>query len=169
MGPMSVRVRNAERMMTRARAVRKGIEFEFADGFRGVVPFSELPGTAAAPSLLAEIQLPSPYLAVLRTRLGETIELPWDFVRHFCDASYKPRMEAVAAAGREALGNRIRQAREEAGLTQEALAARAGIGRATLVRIEKGEQSPRYRTLVSLAEALGYPLHKLLVDEETPR
>ena len=73
---------------------------------------------------------------------------------------------AVALAGRQSIGVKIRQLRESAGLTQEALAQAAGIGRVTLVRIEKGEQSPRYETLVALARALGQPIQELVAGEE---
>lgn len=53
-------------------------------------------------------------------------------------------------------------------MTQEHLAAAAGIGRVTLVRIERGEQSPRYGTLVALAEALGCPMATLLETGHLP-
>ena len=111
---------------------------------------------------LASIELPNPYQAVLRNSRGETIDLPWDFARHYCDASYRPRVEAIGAAGRQSIGSRIRRLREAARLTQEELATAAGIGRVTLVRIENGEQSPRYETLVALAGALGRPVAELL-------
>ncbi len=64
------------------------------------------------------------------------------------------------------LGTRIRELREARNLTQEALADAAGIGRVTLVRIENGEQSPRFETLVALAQALGRPIQELLVGGE---
>jgi len=47
-------------------------------------------------------------------------------------------------------------------MTQEELATAAGIGRVILVRIENGELSPRYETLVALAGALGHPVVELL-------
>ena len=53
------------------------------------------------------------------------------------------------------MGDRVRQMRMGAGMTQGQLATAAGIGRITLVRLEKGEQSPRYETLVAIARALG--------------
>ena len=114
---------------------------------------------------MRSVELPNPYEVVLHTVAGETGELPWDFVRHYCDDSYRPRVEAVALAGRQSIGARIRQLRESAKLTQEALAQVAGIGRVTLVRIEKGAQSPRYETLVSLAQALRRSMGELLASE----
>ena len=79
----------------------------------------------------------------------------WDFARHHCDPLYRPAIEAVARQARHTLGQRIRRLRISAGLSQDALARASGIGRVTLLRVEKGEQSPRYKTLGSIAKALG--------------
>jgi DNA-binding XRE family transcriptional regulator len=147
-------VRNADRMMTAARPQTNGIELTFADGAAGLIPFADIPGIGDA-SNLKTIELPNPYIIVLKNRAGEDAEIPWDFARHYCDASLRPRVEAIAAEGRQSIGARVRSLRAEAGMTQQALASRAGVGRVTLVRIEKGEQSPRYETLVALVKALG--------------
>ena len=151
-------------MMTRASATDDGIELTFADGCQGIIPFSDIPeiGTSSA---LKEIELPNPYQINIRGVEGEAVELPWDFVRHYCDSSYQLRVEAVAAVGRQSLGKRIRAVREAAGMTQSDLATAAGIGRVTEVRIENGEQSPRYETLVAIARALGQPIADLLAGE----
>jgi DNA-binding XRE family transcriptional regulator len=103
---------------------------------------------------------------VLKTVRGERIEIPWDFARHYCDESYRPTVEAIAMRGRLTLGGRIRQFRESAGLTQEALAQAADIGRVTLVRLEKGEQTPRFKTLNAIAQALGRRVPEFLVEPE---
>ncbi len=47
-------------------------------------------------------------------------------------------------------------------MTQSELAVAAKIGRVTEVRIENGEQSPRYKTLVAIAQALQRPLEDLV-------
>jgi DNA-binding XRE family transcriptional regulator len=161
----AVLVKNADRMITSADLLKEGIELTFADGCRGLVPFADIPEVRELQNVV-RIELPNPYELVLHTKLGETLALPWDFARHYCDASYRPRVEAIAVAGRQAIGLRIRQLRESAGLTQEALARAAGIGRVTLVRIENGEQSPRYETLASLARALRRPIQELLAGPE---
>ena len=111
------------------------------------------------------LTFPSAFELVLETVGGDRVEIPWDFARHYCHESYRPNMERMAAEGRQSLANRIRELREEAGLTQEALAAAAGIGRVTLVRVEKGEQSPRFETLSALARALGRRVRELVVVE----
>ena len=159
----AVLVRNADRMMTSANPKKDGIHLTFADGCRGIIPFADLPEIEDL-SNLESIELPSPYAVMLRNRQGDTVEIPWDFARHYCEPSYRPRVQTVAAAGRQSIGSRIRRLREAAGMTQEEMSSRAGIGRVTLVRIENGEQSPRYETLIALSGALGRPLAELLVD-----
>jgi len=71
--------------------------------------------------------------------------------------------------GRHTLGQRIRRLRSAAGLSQDALARAAGIGRVTLVRLEKGEQTPRYKTLAAIARALEVDVPDLLVGPELLR
>ncbi len=158
-----VLVKNADRMMTSANPIKKGIEVAFADGCAGVIPFKAIPEISGL-AQLAAIELPNPYEIVLHDLHGDTFELPWDFVRHYCDPTYRARVEAEGAAGRVALGSRLKTLREAAGMTQAELAKAAGIGRVTLVRIEHGEQSPRYDSLTALAGALGRPVADLLTD-----
>lgn len=166
MDSLAVQLKNADRIMASAHATQEGIEVAFADGYRGLLPFADIPGIGGLPNLV-KIELPNPYEVILRTSKGEAVELPWDFARHYCDASYRPSVEAVAAAGRRSIGSQIRQLREVARMTQGELAAAAGIGRVTLVRIENGHQSPRYETLVALARAMERPVTELLLSETT--
>ena len=126
----AVLVRNAERMMLSAALTEDGIGLTFADGCRGVVPFIDLPEIGERSDVHA-LALPNPYEMILTTALGERVELPWDFVRHYCDRSYRPMVEAIALQGRRTLGERVRRFRESAGLTQKVLARSAGIGRVT--------------------------------------
>jgi DNA-binding XRE family transcriptional regulator len=156
-------VKNAERMITVATPRKTGIEITFADGCRGLIPFADIPEVRER-SNLRVIELPNPYQVVVRTVRGDLVEIPWDFARHYCDASYRPRVENLARRGREALGKRARQLRDASGLTQEQVAGLAGIGRVTLARIENGDQSPRFETLVSLAQALGRPVQDMMID-----
>jgi DNA-binding XRE family transcriptional regulator len=96
----------------------------------------------------------------------DMVEIPWDFARHYCDPTYAARVEQGRNAGQATLGKRLQRLRLAAGLSQEGLACRAGIGRVTLVRLERGEQSPRYETLVALSKALGVGLAELLLDSK---
>lgn len=163
---MAQDIRDAtDRMMTVASLVEHGIELSFADGAKGLIPYSALPEIGERATLSA-LELPNPYEMVLKTAQGETVEIPWDFARHYCDALYRPAVEAVAMRGRHTLGQRIRRLRKSAGLSQDALARAAGIGRVTLARLEKGEQSPRYKTLGAIAKALEVGISELLAEWE---
>ncbi len=52
----------------------------------------------------------------------------------------------------------IEMARKAAGLSQEALAERAGLSRMTVQRTESGQIDPRLSTLLEMARALGLEL-----------
>ena len=160
-----VLVKNANRMMTTASLLDDGIELSFADGHRGLIPYGEFPEIRNRQGI-SGLELPNPYEMVLQTAGGENVEIPWDFARHYCDATYRPTVEAMAVLGRQTIGERVRRYRESAGLTQLALARTADIGRVTLVRLEKGEQSPRFKTLKAVAGALGMEASDLLVEPE---
>jgi DNA-binding XRE family transcriptional regulator len=157
-------VKNADRMMTYATGVSKGIEITFADGCKGVIPITDIP-ELGAPSELSGIELPNPYQVNIYGSKPDPIELPWDFVRHYCDSSYKDREEALGFEGMQILGKRIRARREAMKMTQSNLAAAAGIGRITVVRIENGEQSPRFETLLALANVFKISVAELLTGE----
>ncbi len=157
----AVLLRNADRMMTKVSAKRDGVYLTFADGQGGIIPFTDLPDIKDH-SNLKSIDLPNPYQVILTNLQGATTEVPWDFARSYCDSSYSPRIEAMAVRGRQMIGNQIRRLRREAGITQDDLATKARISRVTLVRIESGEQSPRYETLVALSQALGRSLPELV-------
>jgi transcriptional regulator with XRE-family HTH domain len=73
----------------------------------------------------------------------------------------------------ENMGARLRELREQAKLTQEGLAHRAGVSSAAIFRIEQGRPSdPKLSTLVALAQALGVTVGRLadeLVREDAPK
>lgn len=60
------------------------------------------------------------------------------------------------------LGARIRAAREEARLTQEALASAVGLSRGSIANIERGDQAPPTYRLTMIAQALKLDLMALL-------
>jgi len=63
------------------------------------------------------------------------------------------------------LGERIAHARKRRGLTQVELAASVGLGRTTLISLEKGQRRPSDAELVGIARVLEVPLHDLLKAE----
>jgi transcriptional regulator with XRE-family HTH domain len=60
------------------------------------------------------------------------------------------------------VGERLRAARRERGLSVGGLAEAAGVGKGSLSEIENGTRNPTLSTLYSLAGALGIPLATLL-------
>jgi transcriptional regulator with XRE-family HTH domain len=64
------------------------------------------------------------------------------------------------------IGTQVRRARERELLTQAELASRAGIGAATLNRIEKDRVEPHFRTIRKVARALGVDPKELIPEEE---
>jgi transcriptional regulator with XRE-family HTH domain len=57
---------------------------------------------------------------------------------------------------------RLKALRKTRGMSQEALAERAGISRTYLARLETARQDPTLSTLEKLAKALKVPIEKLL-------
>lgn len=64
-------------------------------------------------------------------------------------------------------GKLIRQLRDEAGLTQSALAGRVGLSRTSITNIELGQQHIPIHVLYTLASALGVAPEKLLPKYES--
>jgi len=71
----------------------------------------------------------------------------------------RSRDQAIAVA----FGDRVRAARQEAGLSQEALAEAARLHPTFVSNIERGYRVPSVPTLLRLATALGVP-PSVLVD-----
>ncbi|WP_169566310.1 helix-turn-helix transcriptional regulator [Microbacterium luticocti] len=65
----------------------------------------------------------------------------------------------------------LRQAREQAGLSQEDVAYRSGVTRFTYQKYEKGESrpgnpaNPTLRTLIALSQVLQVPVEALIPDD----
>jgi transcriptional regulator with XRE-family HTH domain len=62
----------------------------------------------------------------------------------------------------ERVAMRVKEWRERRGMTQEQLAAKAGISRGYLARLETARQDPKLSTLEKLAKALKVDIAKLL-------
>lgn len=69
---------------------------------------------------------------------------------------------------KSALAAAIERVREERGLSQKELAARAGVTPEAVSRYESGQRVPRGRYLAALAMALGVEPAALLVEPEPP-
>jgi transcriptional regulator with XRE-family HTH domain len=67
------------------------------------------------------------------------------------------------------VGERLRAARHERGLSLGALAAAAAVGKGSLSEIENGARNPTLGTLYALAGVLGVPLSALLDERADAR
>lgn len=65
-------------------------------------------------------------------------------------------------ARRRAIGDRIRQARLHANLTQEQVSLRTGIRISTVSEIENGHRAALIDSLIRIADAIGVPLADLV-------
>lgn len=65
---------------------------------------------------------------------------------------------------REHFATNLRQARQKAGLSQEALGDAAGMHRTEVGLLERGERDPRLATMTKLARALGTTPAALIHD-----
>jgi DNA-binding XRE family transcriptional regulator len=92
------------------------------------------------------------YAAFVKFDTKVTIDFPADFVLHICEPAYtwyKDKARAVSG-----VGCRIREIRESHGLTLDALAAKCGIAKPNLSRLENGKVTPMLETLKTIAAAL---------------
>lgn len=80
-----------------------------------------------------------------------------------CASRVYPRADTLSGM---TLGQRVRERRKAAGITQTALADRAGISQSTIVRTEKDETIPDGATLLALARELSTSVPWLLNGHE---
>lgn len=66
----------------------------------------------------------------------------------------------------QTLGNKLKEKREAAGLTQAALAEKAGVSRKTINTIENRVFTPSTLLALTLAEVLGVSVHAIFYIEE---
>lgn len=59
------------------------------------------------------------------------------------------------------VADRIRKAREQAGLEQQQLAAKTGLSRVTISNYERGATTPQPTAFTLLSQALGVPVEWL--------
>ena len=62
--------------------------------------------------------------------------------------------------------NRLRELREELGITQEELAKALGVTRQTIIAIEKGRYDPSLRLAFRIARFFNRPIEEIFIYEE---
>jgi transcriptional regulator with XRE-family HTH domain len=92
------------------------------------------------------------YAAFVEFDTSVKIDFPADFVLHVCEPSYTwYKGRGRAASG---VGARVREIRQARGLTLDALAAKCGIAKPNLSRLENDKVTPKVETLGAVAAAL---------------
>lgn len=66
------------------------------------------------------------------------------------------------------IGSRIRQLRQERGMTLDQLAAQAGISASHLSRLERDQAEPSFTVAAAIAERIGVSLSELLPNGNGP-
>lgn len=65
--------------------------------------------------------------------------------------------------------NRLREMREKQGLTQEEVAAHAGVSRQTIISLEKGKYNPSITLAYSLSRLFNMSIEELFLLDEGSR
>ena len=84
------------------------------------------------------------------------------------ESVYTDDSALVRQSPQVAFGQRVRDLRAAAGMTQEDLAARCGLFRTYMSRIETGRANPTLTMIHALAASLGVPVQALFDAATTP-
>lgn len=161
----------AHKLMVRVEVdvARRLLRVWFADGSVAVVPAREIEKAGRPVTLdLNTVRLSEPYVVLVDNTDDGTEEIPWDFIRHYCDAEFARSEREKYHLSLKALGTRVRHYRERAELSQEELARKAKVGRITISRIENGKLYAQTKTLTKIAEALNVDLADLILNSTLP-
>jgi len=96
-------------------------------------------------------------------RDGGLFEIDSDSIKAILDKNFAASLTAQGKKSDQKVGERIRSAREAAGLKQQELSEKTGIDQAIISKLERGAHQPRVDTLERIAAALGFSLAELLV------
>ena len=135
----------------------------FADMCCKPIPLASIP----TPQLLdwGTAKLAGPFLLHVQFADGQgAYEIPTNEIRALVDKNLVMKETRHSSQHKDQVHRRLREKREEQGLTQDQLAEAAGIKRVTVNRIENGNQVAKLETLEKLAIALGIDVVDLLVE-----
>lgn len=78
-----------------------------------------------------------------------------------------PGGAAISDDSLAVIGERLRASRERAGLTLDELAARTGLSKPHLSRLESAERQPSITALLAISAAVGAPVSTLLGEDDS--
>ena len=108
----------------------------------------------------------TPYEVVVSPE-SDQVEIWWFRIRTLTDPAFAAHLSQKAAEQRVWYGERIRSLRIARGGSTADLTERLGISADHLNRIETGDPTIPFPSVVDLAEALGYTSDDLVEDEST--
>lgn len=137
---------------------------QFGDGFTGLLRWPTLGIEQVKDSLVLESATVGAHHNAIEiaTKAGELFEIDSAAARGVLDATFAAELHDQASEYDEALGARVRRAREAKKLTQPTLGERVGLDQAVISRIERGKVRPRIDTLRRLASGLDLSVSELL-------
>lgn len=62
---------------------------------------------------------------------------------------------------------KLKQYRQQKGLTQEQLALQVGVRRETIMRLEKAQYNPSLKLAIDISRAVETPIEELFIFDET--
>jgi DNA-binding XRE family transcriptional regulator len=136
----------------------------FGDGLSGTVEWSDLGIVDLREELIAEsacVGGDGRTLELARAD-GGLFEIDSLAIRSALDHTFAAAVPQEAADSAAIVGQRLRQARQDAGLTQVELSRRTDIDQAVISRLERGKHHPRLDTLRRIAGALNMSVSRLL-------
>ncbi len=155
----------ARQSIGRVRLSPTGLDVWFGDGLRAHIPVAEVRELTGGVPRNVTISTHDE-VVVLHMAKGREYPIPWGSLRYRADSHFRAEMHTEVVKTNQHVGARIRLARETAGPSQTALAQVAGVSRATLSRIELGQQEATIPTLFALAKALDLTIGELLVGDD---
>ncbi len=84
-------------------------------------------------------------------------------------ARYNPAMDTKLKALRKSVGERVRNERKSAGLTQEGLGEKAELSYKYIGELERGQVNVSLDTLHRIVTALGITIDKLIIKGTAPK
>lgn len=142
-----------------------GLWVAFGDGLSGEISWDDLGISDELPRLIVESATPArgAKAVEMTTHDGGLFHIDSTSIRALID----PRLAQILADDADRvgveLGDRLRKARVERGITQQELGKRSGLAQALISKLEGGKHQPRFDTLQRYATGLNLSVEQLLV------
>ena len=137
---------------------------QFGDGVSGFVDWKQLGLENEVKDLLLETATVgdrAESVEIVRRDRG-LFEVDADSIKATLDETFAQVLASEAKNSDQKVGQRMRLARESAGLTQQELSDKTGIDQAIISKLERGSHQPRVDTLERVAKGLEISLTELL-------